>query len=50
MGFALLNLKRVAEARTALSEAASINSPYRPLAEEKLKSLPAAASRARKSG
>jgi len=43
MGFALLNLKRVAEARAALTEAASIESPYRALAQEKLKSLPAAA-------
>ncbi len=43
MGFALLNLKRVAEARAALAEAAAIDSPYRALAQEKLKSLPAAA-------
>jgi len=41
MGFALLNLKRVAEARSALAEAASIDSPYRALAQEKLKTLPA---------
>lgn len=41
MGFALLNLKRVAEARTALTEAAAVDSPYRALAQEKLKSLPA---------
>ncbi len=42
MGYALLNLKRVAEARAALAEAAGIESPYRALAQEKLKSLPAA--------
>ena len=40
MGFALLNLKRVAEARSVLAEAASIDSPYRALAQEKLKTLP----------
>jgi len=47
MGFALLNLKRVAEARAALMEAASINSPYRGLAQEKLKTLPAAPAKKR---
>lgn len=40
MGFALLNLRRVSEAREALAEAASINSPYRSLAQAKLNSLP----------
>jgi tetratricopeptide (TPR) repeat protein len=40
MGFALINLKRTAEARVALTEAASINSPYKALALEKLKELP----------
>jgi len=44
MGFALLNLKRIAEARAALTEAASINSPYRSLAQAKLHSLPGGAS------
>ena len=43
MGFALLNLKRTAEARAALTEAASINSPYKALAQEKLKEIPPAA-------
>ena len=43
MGFALLNLKRTAEARTALTEAASLDTPYKPMAQEKLKSLPPAA-------
>ncbi len=47
MGFALLNLKRVAEARAVLTEAASINSPYRPLAQEKLKTLAAAPAKKR---
>ena len=47
MGFALLNLKRVAEARAALAEAASIDSPYRALAQEKLKTLPAAPAKKR---
>jgi tetratricopeptide (TPR) repeat protein len=41
MGFALLNLKRTDEARTALSQAASADTPYRPLAQEKLNSLAA---------
>lgn len=41
-GFALLNLKRVNEAKAALTEAASIPSPYRGLAQEKLISIGAA--------
>ncbi len=48
MGFALINLKRNAEARVALTEAASINSPYRALAQDKLKELPAAPATHRK--
>lgn len=43
LGFALLNLKRVPEAKAALTEAASVNSPYKTLAQDKLKSLPATA-------
>lgn len=43
LGFALLNLKRVPEAKTAFTEAASVNSPYKALAQDKLKSLPATA-------
>lgn len=39
LGFALLNLKRNAEARTAFAEAAAINSPYRALAQQKLNEL-----------
>ncbi len=42
LGFALLNLKRVSEARAALTEAAAINSPYKGLAQQKLQTLPAA--------
>jgi tetratricopeptide (TPR) repeat protein len=39
LGFALLNLKRNAEAKEAFSQAASVNSPYKALAQEKLKGL-----------
>ena len=49
MGFALLNLKRTTEARAALAEAASINSPYRTLAQDKLKTLPPAPAGRKKS-
>lgn len=40
LGFALLNLKRVPEAKAAFIDAASVNSPYKALAQEKLKALP----------
>jgi len=43
LGFALLNLKRVPEAKAAFTDAASVNSPYKALAQEKLKGLPTAA-------
>jgi tetratricopeptide (TPR) repeat protein len=43
LGFAFLNLKKVPEARVAFTEAASVNSPYRALAQDKLKGLPAVA-------
>ena len=39
LGFALLNLKRNAEAKEAFTQAASVNSPYKGLAQEKLKGL-----------
>jgi len=39
LGFALLNLKKNAEAKQAFTEAASVNSPYRPLAQAKLKTF-----------
>jgi len=41
LGFALLNLKKMPEAKAALTEAASLNTPYKALAQDKLKSLPA---------
>jgi tetratricopeptide (TPR) repeat protein len=43
LGFALLNLKRVPEAKAAFTDAASVNSPYKALAQEKLRALPATA-------
>jgi tetratricopeptide (TPR) repeat protein len=43
LGYALLNLKRVPEAKAAFTDAASVNSPYKALAQEKLKALPARA-------
>jgi tetratricopeptide (TPR) repeat protein len=42
LGFAYLNLKRGAEAKQALTEAASVDSPYKGPAQEKLKSLASA--------
>ena len=41
LGFALLNLKRNAEAKEAFTQAASVNSPYKALAQDKLKGLAA---------
>jgi tetratricopeptide (TPR) repeat protein len=48
LGFALLNLKRSAEAKEAFTQAASVNSPYKGLAQEKLKGLGSAATARRK--
>jgi tetratricopeptide (TPR) repeat protein len=49
LGFALLNLKRIPEAKAAFTEAASVPSPYKALAETKLKNMgPASPSRTRK--
>src|SRR5437870_6230157 len=45
LGFALLNLKKNAEAKDAFAQAASVNSPYKVLAQEKLKGLAAPARR-----
>lgn len=45
LGFALLNLKRNADAKEAFTQAASVNSPYKALAQEKLKTLAAPARR-----
>jgi tetratricopeptide (TPR) repeat protein len=42
LAFALLNLKKVPEAKVALTEAASVNSPYKQPAQDKLKALNAA--------
>ena len=48
LGFALLNLKRNAEAKEAFTQAASVNSPYKGLAQEKLKGLAGATTARRK--
>ena len=48
LGFALLNLKRNAEAKEAFTQAASVNSPYKALAQEKLKGLAGAGAPRRK--
>jgi len=48
LGFALLNLKRNAEAKEAFTQAASVNSPYKALALEKLKASSGAALARRK--
>jgi tetratricopeptide (TPR) repeat protein len=45
MGFALLNLKRIPEAKAALTQAASLDTPYKALAQQKLDSLGAAPAR-----
>lgn len=45
LGFALLNLKKNVEAKEAFTQAASVNSPYKALAQEKLKGLAAPARR-----
>jgi tetratricopeptide (TPR) repeat protein len=37
LGFALLNLKRTAEAKEAFTQAASVNGPYKSLAQDKLR-------------
>src|SRR5580692_2531488 len=42
LGFALLNLKRNAEAKDAFTQSASVNSPYKALAQAKLKTFLAA--------
>jgi len=41
LGFALLNLRRTSEARAALTEAASVDSPYKALAQQKLNEISA---------
>jgi hypothetical protein len=39
LGFALVNLKKNAEAKEAFTQAASVNSPYKALAQQKLQEL-----------
>jgi tetratricopeptide (TPR) repeat protein len=48
LGFALLNLKKTAEAKEALTQAASVNGPYKSLAQDKLKAAAGPASARRK--
>src|SRR6266700_6074931 len=48
LGFALLNLKRNAEAKDAFTQAASVNSPYKALAQDKLKTFAGAGTAQRK--
>jgi tetratricopeptide (TPR) repeat protein len=48
LGFAYLNLKKTAEAKAALAEAASAKGPYQSLAQDKLKSLGGPATRRRR--
>jgi tetratricopeptide (TPR) repeat protein len=49
LGYALLNLKKISEAKAALTEAASVNSPYKALAQDKLKAMGAATTAQKKS-
>ncbi|HUL14850.1 MAG TPA: hypothetical protein VLV88_02545 [Terriglobales bacterium] len=49
LGFAYLNLRKISDARTALTQAASVKNPYQALAQEKLKTLPPAPAGHRKS-
>jgi len=48
LGFAYLNLKKTAEAKQAFTDAASVDSPYKGLAQDKLKGLAAAKAPAKK--
>ena len=48
LGFALVNLKKIPEAKAAFTAAASVNSPYKSYALDKLKTLPAGPTTARK--
>ena len=47
LGYALLNLKKIPEAKAALTEVASLNTPYKAPAQEKLKALTAGAAHAK---
>jgi len=48
LGYAFLNLKKLPEAKQAFTDAASVNSPYKQPALDKLKTLPAKAPPARR--
>lgn len=48
LGFAYINLKKTAEAKQAFTDAASVDSPYKAPAQEKLKGLAAAKAGARR--
>jgi tetratricopeptide (TPR) repeat protein len=48
LGFAFLNSKKFPDAKAAFSEAASVNSPYKQPAQDKLKTIPAAPATRRK--
>ncbi len=48
LGFAYLNLKKTAEAKQAFTDAASVDSPYRGPAQDKLKGMAAAKAPAKK--
>jgi tetratricopeptide (TPR) repeat protein len=48
LGFALLNLKKNTEAKEAFTQAASVNSPYKALAQDKLKAMAAPAAARKK--
>ncbi|HET9802723.1 MAG TPA: hypothetical protein VFP96_05775, partial [Candidatus Acidoferrum sp.] len=48
LGYAFLNLKKLPEARQAFTDAASVESPYKQPALDKLKALPARAPVTRK--
>lgn len=47
LGYALLNLKKVQDAKQAFTEAASVNSPYKQPSLDKLKAMSGAATRAK---
>jgi len=48
LGFAFINLKNFPEAKAAFTAAASVNSPYKQPAQDKIKTLPAGAGTRRK--
>ena len=49
LGYALLNLRRTADAKDAFTQAASVNGPYKSLAQDKLKASAGPATARRKS-